>query len=235
MAHVVHSYTDLSAAAHACADRVAHLLRDMIASRGVAHIALSGGNTPKAMYAVLATLPVNWNAVQFWWGDERCVPQGDKDSNERMATESLLSRLKVPAGNIHRLPTSLSPAECAAAYDAELRRACEIDLKSNQPIIDVLLLGIGPDGHTLSLFPNSPTLEEATKAVAPTQAPPTSPVKHRVTLTLPAARAARYRLFLASGADKKSVVRGCLSEPPADQPSARVGEAEWFLDAAATP
>lgn len=236
MAHVVHSYADLPATAHACADRVAHLLREMIGARGVAHIGLSGGNTPKSMYAVLAGLPdIDWANVHFWWGDERCVPQSDKDSNERMARESLLSRIRFNEAHVHSVPTTLPPAECAAAYEAALRRVCEIDLQSRMPIIDILLLGIGDDGHTLSLFPRSPTLNESVKAVANTIAPPTSPVKDRVTFTFPAARSARYRIFLAAGPDKKPVVQGCLANPPADQPSAKVGEAEWFLDAAAAP
>jgi 6-phosphogluconolactonase len=188
------------------------------------------------MYAVLAGLPnIDWSLVHFWWGDERCVPRTDKDSNERMARESLLSKIRFTEANVHSVPTTLPPAECAAAYDAELRRTCDIDPQSKMPAIDILLLGIGDDGHTLSLFPRSPTLAEMSKAVASTIAPPTSPVKDRVTLTFPAARAAKYRIFLASGADKKPVVAGCLANPPADQPSARVGDAEWFLDAAATP
>ncbi|MBX3379944.1 MAG: 6-phosphogluconolactonase [Phycisphaeraceae bacterium] len=236
MAHVVHSYTDLPAAAHACAVRVAHLLREMIGVRGKAHLGLSGGNTPKPMYALLAGLPdIDWSVVHFWWGDERCVPRTDKNSNERMARESLLSHIPFVEENVHTLPTTLAPAECAAAYEAEMRRTCEVDPKTSMPVIDILLLGIGDDGHTLSLFPRSPTLAEAARAVASTQAPPTSPVKDRVTLTFPAARSARYRVFLAAGADKKPVVAGCLAQPPADQPSARVGDAEWFLDAAATP
>lgn len=236
MAHAVHSYADPAAAAHACADRAAHLLREFIGARGAAHLALSGGNTPKAMYAVLAGLPgIDWSRVHFWWGDERCVPHSDKDSNERMARESLLSKVRPIESNIHSVPTTLSPVACAAAYEAELRRSCDIDPQTKMPIIDILLLGIGDDGHTLSLFPRSPTLNETAKAVSSTTAPPTSPVKDRVTLTFPAARSAKYRVFLAAGADKKSVVAGCLADPPADQPSAKVGDAEWFLDAAATP
>jgi len=236
MPHIVHSYVDLPAMAHACADRVAHLLRELIGARGEAHLALSGGNTPRSMYAILAGLPnIDWPRVHFWWGDERCVPRTDKDSNERMARESLLAHIRFTEANVHSVPTTLSPIECASTYEAELRRTCDIDPQSKMPAIDILLLGIGDDGHTLSLFPRSPTLNESVKAVASTIAPPTSPVKDRVTLTFPAARAAKYRIFLAAGADKKPVVAGCLANPPADQPSARVGDAEWFLDAAATP
>ena len=236
MAHVVHSFADAAGAAHACADRVAHLLKEQIALRDVAHIGLAGGNTPRAMYAVLATLPgIDWSRIHFWWGDERCVPESDKNSNERMARETLLSRLPVSTWTAHPVPTKLPPPACAAAYEAELRKRCELHPASGMPIIDVLLLGIGDDGHTLSLFPGSPTLLEKSKAVASTTAPPTSPVKDRITLTIPAARAARYRIFLAVGADKKPLVRGCLAQPAADQPSAMVGDAEWFLDSAAAP
>ncbi|MFO0859805.1 MAG: 6-phosphogluconolactonase [Phycisphaerales bacterium] len=233
MPNVAHTYVDAPAAAHACADRVAHLLREMIGARGAAHLALSGGNTPKPMYAILAALPdIDWQRVHFWWGDERCVAQNDKDSNQRMARETLLSRIPVNDQLIHWVPTTLEPAQCAAAYEAELRRACDIDPKSGMPIIDILLLGLGDDGHTLSLFPGSPTLQESSKAVVSTIAPPTSPVKDRVTLTYPAARAARYRIFLAGGAKKRSIIDACV-KGTGGYPAAAIDAAEWFVDEAA--
>ncbi len=236
MPHVVHSFPDLAAASHAAADRIAHLLREMISTRDAAHLCLAGGNTPRGMYASLAAMPdIDWSHVHFWWGDERCVPPGDKDSNYRMAREALLYRLRVPDANIHRVPTELPPPQCAAGYEKELRGKCEPDPRTKIPMLDVLLMGIGPDGHTLSLFPGSPTLLEQTLLVAATHAPPTSPVRDRITLTLPTARAARYRIFLASGADKKAPISGCLATPPAPHPAGMVGESEWFLDAAATP
>lgn len=237
--HVVESAADVAreAAAH-----VAALIAASIAARGVMHLALAGGSTPKAMYGVLATLPgIDWSRVHLWWGDERCVPDTDKDSNQRTARDALISKVAVPAANVHRVQTEFSPQACAAAYEDDLRRT----IGSGVPAIDVLLLGIGTDGHTLSLFPGSPALQEETRLVVATHAPATSPVRDRVTFTLPLARAARHRVFLATGAEKKPLVQACVDSPPsrglqpaqegAPYPAALVGPSEWILDRAAAP
>jgi 6-phosphogluconolactonase len=243
-AHAVHVVESAGEVAAAAAQRVATVIGASIAARGVAHLALAGGSTPKAMYAVLATLPgIEWSRVHLWWGDERCVPDTDKDSNQRTAREALISKVAVPASNVHRIPTELSPEACAAEYESALRRT----IGPGTPAIDVLLLGIGTDGHTLSLFPGSPALREQQRMVVCTHAPATSPVRDRVTFTLPLARAARHRLFLATGAEKRPLVAACVGSPDAQSrglqpapegapyPAAMVGPAEWILDRAAAP
>lgn len=252
---VVESAADVATAA---AQRVATLIEASIAARGVAHVALAGGSTPKAMYAVLATLEgIDWSRVHLWWGDERCVPETDKDSNQRTAHEALISKVAIPAANVHRVRTELTPAECAAEYEGEIVRVVGGEGRERLPrgrkpaalggvpAIDVLLLGIGTDGHTLSLFPGSPSLAEQTRLVVATHAPAASPVRDRVTFTLPLARAARHRVFLATGAEKKPLVQACVdasqsrglqpARKDAAYPAALVGPAAWFLDRAAAP
>jgi 6-phosphogluconolactonase len=242
VSHTVHVVESAAEVAAAAARRVAALIGSSIAARGVAHLALAGGSTPKAMYAVLATLEgIDWSCVHLWWGDERCVPETDKDSNQRTAHEALISKVQVPGANVHRVRTELTPAACAEEYEIELGRA----IGAGVPAIDVLLLGIGTDGHTLSLFPGSPALQERQKLVVATHAPAASPVRDRVTFTLALARAARHRVFLATGAEKKPLVQACVGTPPsrglqparegAAYPAAMVGPAEWFLDRAAAP
>ncbi len=228
--HVVESTSEVAVAA---AQRVAALVNASIAARGVAHVALAGGGTPKAMYAVLATLAgIDWSRVHLWWGDERCVPDTDKDSNQRTAHEALISKVQVPGANVHRVRTELTPAACAEEYEIELGRV----IGAGVPVIDVLLLGIGTDGHTLSLFPGSPALQEQRKLVVATHAPAASPVRDRVTFTLPLARAARHRVFLATGAEKKPLVAACVGGgAEVLYPAAMVGGSEWFLDRAAAP
>ncbi|MBY0113128.1 MAG: 6-phosphogluconolactonase [Phycisphaerales bacterium] len=232
-AHVVHVVESAAEVATAAAQRVAALIGASIAARGTAHVALAGGGTPKAMYAVLATLGgIDWSRVHLWWGDERCVPDTDKDSNQRTAREALLSKVSVPGAHVHRVRTELTPAACAEEYEIELGRV----IGAGVPVIDVLLLGIGTDGHTLSLFPGSPALQERQKLVVATHAPAASPVRDRVTFTLPLARAARHRVFLATGAEKRPLVAACVGGGSEGQyPAAMVGASEWFLDRAAAP
>lgn len=259
-AHEVHVVESASEVATAAAKRVASLLSEAAAARGVAHLALAGGSTPKAMYAVLAALPgIDWNRVHLWWGDERCVPDTDKDSNQRTAREALISRVAIPGANVHRVRTELTPEACAEEYEGEIVRVVAGVEKSEvaqglppaalpaPPSLDVLLLGIGTDGHTLSLFPGSPALDARTRLVVATHAPAASPVRDRVTFTFPLARASRHRVFLATGAEKRALVAACAGSPdspsrglqPAGEspvyPAAMVGPAEWFLDRAAAP
>lgn len=263
-AHVVHVVESAAEVATAAAQRVATLIGASIANRGVTHVALAGGGTPKAMYAVLATLPgIDWSRVHLWWGDERCVPDTDKDSNQRTAREALISRVAIPGANVHRVRTELTPEACAEEYEGEIVRVVAGVERSQvaqgvgvglppaalpaPPSLDVLLLGIGTDGHTLSLFPGSPALDVRTRLVVATHAPATSPVRDRVTFTFPLARAARHRVFLATGAEKKALIAACVGSPNAQSrglpptregaayPAALVGPAEWFLDRAAAP
>ena len=197
-------------------------------------VALSGGNTPRQLYARLAkpdlASRVNWEAVHLFWGDERCVPPDHADSNYRMAMESL--RVPIPEKNIHRIQGELPPEEAAARYENQLR-----DFFGDAPRFDLILLGLGDDGHTASLFPFSPTLHERTlwvAAVAHETPPP--PLVPRVTLTLPVLNAARQIVFLVSGAGKAERLAEVLHAPTASHPLPASmiqpdnGELLWLMD-----
>ena len=169
------------------------------AARRGGHIALSGGSTPAPAYAAAAELEPDWSKVELWFADERCVPPADERSNYRLVRERLLDGLeREPV--VHRARGELAATEAADLYDAELRGVT----------IDFALLGIGPDSHTASLFPNDPALEELERrAVAVTHAD-----VDRVTMTLPLLRNAAQVAFLALGADKADAVRRAFADPP---------------------
>ena len=202
---------------------------------------LAGGGTPRALYERLAAddaarLP--WNLVDVWFGDERCVPPDDAASNYGMARASLLSRVPIPAENVRRIRGELGSAAAAEAYDAELRAAYGAPNASGAGEgFDLVLLGIGTEGHTASLFPDHPALDVTDRWTAPVDpAPPTAkPLVPRVTLTLPALTGAAEVLFLATGAEKKPIVDAVRAGDSA-LPAARVRGRErtmWIVDSAA--
>jgi 6-phosphogluconolactonase len=173
------------------------------AARAGGQIALSGGSTPKPAYELAAQLQPDWSGVELWWADDRCVPPDDERSNYRLVRETLLDRLAQPPSNVHRIQGELEPEEAARAYDGQL----------DGITLDLVLLGIGPDGHTASLFPNAPTLREGERrAVA--AAPGLEPFVERVTMTLPTLSSARLVLFVVSGKEKANAAAGALAEPP---------------------
>jgi 6-phosphogluconolactonase len=183
------------------ATRMAELLAE--AARAGSEIALTGGSTPGRAYELAAELEPDWSATGVWWGDERCVPPDDDRSNFGLARRTLLDRLKVQPARVYRIRGEDDPAEAAASYDHELRGAT----------LDLLLLGLGPDGHVASLFPNSPGLDETERLVIPADAK-LDPFVERVTMTLPALRSARRIVFLATGERKAEAVAGALAGPP---------------------
>jgi 6-phosphogluconolactonase len=194
------------------------------ATRGGA-VALAGGSTPRRAYELAAELQPDWSRVDVWLGDERCVPPEDERSNLRLVRESLVAHLERPP-SLHPVPTQLPPADAAAAYAASLRGTT----------LDLALLGIGPDGHTASLFPNAPSLDAGELAVA-TRAG-LEPFVDRVTLTIPALAAARTVAFLVSGGEKADAARRAFGEAPSPAtPASLVRSAEGrsvaFLDRAA--
>jgi 6-phosphogluconolactonase len=192
------------------ATRVAEMLVD--AARSGSQIALAGGSTPRRAYELAASLEPDWRAAGIWWGDERCVPPGDERSNFRMAQDALLDRVAHAPQQVHRIEGELDPDVAAARYDNELRGAT----------LDLVLLGIGPDGHTASLFPNAPSLEERGR-LAVAVAPGLEPRVTRVTLTIPALAAAREIVFLVAGPDKaNAVARAFAGEPDPATPSSLV-------------
>lgn len=200
-----------------------------ISKHGVFRLGLAGGSTPKAVYSSLVELAhdLPWDRVQITFGDERCVPQDHPDSNYRMAYETLLSRVAIPAGNIFRIRGELSPAEAATEYESLLGTVAS---RFGEPRYrhDLLLLGLGEDGHTASLFPGYPALEEQTRNVIPTLGP--KPPPQRITFTFPLINASRSVVFLVNDQAKEPVVQKALK---GEYPSGRVapleGDVLWLL------
>jgi 6-phosphogluconolactonase len=205
--------------------------------RGRCAIALAGGSTPRALYERLAAddatrLP--WGLVDVWFGDDRCVGPDDPASNYGMARDTLLSRVPIPESNVHRIRGELGAAAAAEMYDAELRATFG---PLGGPSFDVVLLGVGTEGHTASLFPGHPALDVADRWAAPVDpAPPTAvPQVPRVTVTLPALCAAAEVLVLATGAEKRFIIDQ-VRAGTGDLPAARVRGRErtmWIVDSAA--
>jgi len=203
-------------------------------------VCLSGGSTPRRLYECLAAPEIAsrfpWNRTHWFWGDERFVPHDNQDSNYRMAREALLSRVPIPGGNVHAVPTEgLSPEEAAGVYETTLKRFYGADaLAPGRPLFDVTLLGIGEDGHTASLFPGQPTLQETRRwAVAVVGAK----AEARITLTYPVLDSGREVAFLVTGKEKRSVVsRAQAGDRMLPAAAVRpIGRLHWFTDRAAAP
>jgi 6-phosphogluconolactonase len=193
--------------ADAGAQQFATLAETAIAQRGVFNVALAGGNSPRLLYQRLVQPPyldgLDWLNIQVFFGDERCVPKDHPESNFGMTNEALLAYVPMLANNIHRIPGELSPAQAADTYNAELKKFFSGDL----PVFDLILLGLGEDGHTASLFPGSPALQETRRwVVAVDHSTPPPPMLPRVTLTLPVINAARNVLFVVNGAAKTKIL-----------------------------
>jgi 6-phosphogluconolactonase len=208
--------------AEAAARRTAELLA--AAARGGGHVALSGGSGPRRAYELAAELAPDWSRVELWWGDERCVPPDDERSNYRMAREALLDRLAVAPAAVHRIEGERDPEDAAQRYDTALRGVG----------LDLNLLGIGPDGHTASLFPRAVTLAERQRLAVAAE-PALDPFVPRVTLTIPAHAGARHVVFLVTGAAKAQAVRRAFGEPqdpatPASLVRSRDGRTTAILD-----
>jgi len=227
---------DPAGAALAAAAEVARHARGAIAARGRFAVALAGGSTPRRLHARLADPAgpfagaVDWPRVQVFFGDERCVPPDHPDSNYRMARETLLSRLPIPPGNVLRWRgEDPVPARAAADYAGAL----SAHFPAGPPALDLVILGMGPDGHVASLFPGSPALEERT---ALTAAPWVARLgAWRLTLTFPALQAARAVLLVAVGRDKASRLAEVLSGPgplPAQRIRPASGDLSVVADAA---
>jgi len=221
-AQAVFVHDDPEGLSAAVAQRVAELAAQAIAARGVFHLALAGGETPRRCYEKLRHLPVDWTHVQVYFGDERCLPAGDAGRNDRMAREALLKHVAIPPDNIHSIPAELGARVAAARYAAVLESAAPLDL---------VLLGMGEDGHTASLFPGNPAMGSKTPAVPVFDSP--KPPAERVSLGLGALNAARHKIFLVAGAGKRTALERILRGEPL--PAARILAAEWHLDRAALP
>lgn len=211
-----------------------------VAERGVFFCSLAGGRTPLSGYRILAapaiSSKVNWERTHVFWGDERCVPEGAKDRNDEAALDALLRKVKIPSKNIHRVPTT--EPDAAQRYENDLLGTfaeSSLSSPSEIPRFDLILLGLGADGHTASLFPGHPAVDEKTRLVVRVDGAP-KPPPSRVTFTLPLINAARHVVFLATGKDKNTALRRVLNGDPA-LPAARVsprdGTLAFLADAAA--
>ncbi len=233
---VIRRFAELDALSRAAAADFAAIAREAIAERGVCHVALSGGSTPKRLFGVLAAMgrdALPWDQIELWWGDERTVPADHADSNYRMARESLIEPLALT--RIHPIDGGASdPAAAARAYETELTAVV-----GAPPELDLVWLGMGPDGHTASLFPESPALVEDRRWVVanPVDSPLTKGPTTRITLTARAINGARHVRFLIAGADKADALASVLSGPrrPASFPSQLIltDDLVWFVDEAA--
>ncbi len=210
-------------------------IKDAIAQRGRCTIALAGGNTPKPLYEQLAIQDLPWQAIHIFWGDERYVPISDPQSNAGMAANAWLNHVAIPPENIHPMPThSADPAESAQIYDQQIQTF--FGTGSNVfPSFDIILLGLGPDGHTASLFPHTAALQVCDRNVTVGN----KDDQPRITLTVPVLNQARCILFLATGANKQEALTQIFakSADSAQYPARLIqpinGKLTWLLDAAA--
>jgi 6-phosphogluconolactonase len=232
-------YPDIDTLSQQAAQYITRIASESIVTRGRFTIALSGGTTPTKLYGLLGNEPycsqIDWQLVHIFWGDERCVPPDSPDSNYYMAQEMLLRKIPVPANQVHRMPADLPDRNAASqAYTVEMQRAFGTN---GIPTFDLIQLGMGPEGHTASLFPHQPSLHENQRLVMPASVP--KPPPDRLTFTPPLLNAARNVLFLVAGSDKadalQAVIEGAYQpdEYPAQIVRPPNGEVVWMLDRAA--
>ncbi len=218
--------------------------KDAIAQRGICTLVLSGGSTPKSLYALMATPEwrdkLDWARIRLFWGDERFVPPDHPDSNYAMVKRELLSKVPVPAANVHRMVTEDGSAEqVASAYEETVRRESasakkQVAATSGTPRFDIVLLGLGTNGHTASLFPHTEVLHEKRRLVVSCYVDEVK--SHRITMSAPLLNNARNIFFLVSGAEKAEVFNSVLygSQQPETLPAqlihAESGSLVWMAD-----
>jgi 6-phosphogluconolactonase len=228
------------------AQQAAELFADSIAAavqaRGIARVAISGGSTPRVVFELLADpsapflTSIPWQKLQLFWVDERCVPPDDKDSNFRMTKAAMLDRVPLAAANIHRMEGELDPEEAASRYEAQIRNAFRLE-GAQTPTFDLVLLGLGPDGHTASLFPHTEGLHEMARIVIANHVPQKD--VWRISLTWPVITQGREVAFLMEGQEKAEMVRTVFAGPynPEEYPAQLIrpasGRLTLLLDVAA--
>jgi 6-phosphogluconolactonase len=228
---------DPAALAKSAADRV---LARISANDSRVAICLTGGSSPKKLYQLLATETyrsrIPWDRVHWFIGDERFVATGDGRNNMTMAREAFLDQC-APASHIHPIPTDTNPDDSASRYERELKSFYGADrLEPSRPLFDLVLMGVGPDGHTASIFPDYPALAETERWVVGVPQAHVAPLVARVTLTLPALACCREMLFEVAGADKRAILTRVLDGENLPAARARsIGETIWLVDAAALP
>ena len=242
MSPTVKIHPDLESLSRAVAEHLVALANEAIAERGRFAVALSGGATPRETYALLASpafaSQVPWTQVHVFWGDERCVPPDHPDSNYRMAWETLLQHVPISRDHIHRMAGEIDPPQAAGEYEEQLRAFfAHSPEEPGLPRFDLVLLGMGRDGHTASLFPKSGALREAQRWVVAQEVEPQA--AWRLTLTPIAINATRQVTFVVSGRDKSETLQRVLEGPrrPEELPAQSIqpadGQLAWLVDRAA--
>lgn len=223
---------------HALARRAADWFVERVnAVPGTVRVALSGGSTPKELYTLLGNPPylprIPWQRLELFWGDERFVPHDDPASNYRMVRESLLARAPIAPERVHPVNDRGTPEDAASAYETMLKQVYGADsLDPARPLFEIQFLGLGGDGHTASLIPGQPILEERNRWVAAVEAGRAEP---RISLTYPAIESSRTIVFLVAGSDKAAALKGARAGDR-NLPATRIaphGEVIWFVDRAA--
>ena len=228
--------------ARAAAEMFASCAAEAVKARGVARLAISGGSTPKTMLTMLASpdepflKSIPWDKVQLFWVDERCVGPEHPESNYGMTKRAMLDGVPLPAQNVHRIEGELDPEVCASKYEAEIRNAFKLE-GAETPTFDLVLLGMGPDGHTASLFPHTDALNEMARIYVANHVPQKD--TYRVTMTWPVITQGRQVAFLIEGAGKAEVLQAVFEGPyqPETYPSQLIrpasGKLTLLLDEAA--
>ena len=227
---------DAEAAAQRAAGEIARRLQAARRERGSAHLALSGGTTPARTHELLRDAIDDWSAIDVWFADERCVGPDDPESNYRLARETLLDgAVELDPARVHRMEGELGPERGAARYADALRE--HAPLERNLAVLDVIVLGIGPDGHIASLFPGAATLDADPDVLCLGVHDSPKPPPERITLTLAVLRAARRCVLLATGASKADAVNAMLAQPSRHVPASllRRGRLSVVVDDAAGP
>jgi 6-phosphogluconolactonase len=239
MSPTIRTFPDAEAVSRGAAEEFVRCAREAIGAQGRFTVTLSGGSTPRRMFEMLAEPPfrdqVDWSKTHSFWGDERSVSPDHRDSNYRMANEAMLSRLPIPSGQVHRIEAERQDRDAAAReYQAIIAKTFAVDPNGAPPAFDLVLLGMGPDGHTASLFPHTAALAESKRWVVVNFVPKFN--TDRVTLTVPILNKAREVLFLVAGADKAGPLAEMLEGPPDPErlPSQLIkptaGALLWFVD-----
>ncbi|KAK2461749.1 hypothetical protein APHAL10511_006212 [Amanita phalloides] len=233
---VVYSFADADELVHALATFVIKAQKESITKKGRFTVAVSGGSLPKTLSGLIDNPAVKWDKWQVFYADERAVPLNHPDSNHRACTELLFSKVPIPVENIHTIDTSLlgDLEELSDSYEKELIREFAQKDSARFPVFDLILLGMGPDGHTASLFPAHELLAEEDRWVAYIESSPKPPPK-RITFTYPVINHAARVVFVASGKEKADTLSAVLDTPEIGLPSARVkpvhpGHLYWFVD-----
>lgn len=228
---------DAGAVATRASEEIGRLLEHALERRGVAHLALSGGSTPGKTYELLSREPVLAQDVHIWFADERCVPPEDEESNYLLANETLIAPADIPPTRVHRMLGELGPQRGSERYAEELRDAIGTDESTSVPQLDVVVLGIGPDGHVASLFPGALTLDAPRDAICLGVSDSPKPPPERITLSLPVLHAARRCVLLATGACKADAMSAAMGEETRHVPASllRRERLTAIVDDAAAP